>query len=204
MKDKTPKKFPDGVYWDVQVPRLGPAPEPDGRSVFKSLIAYDGSPLEYSWKWKTMTGEPDIRYSWEAINDTSGTAADPLNHDPTVEYMEKVLTVLPTTNFVLFRHFLAKLYDPDRSVYAKELEQGDPPATTLMHAVEYNKNVSFGLKSYFLTRQLHQEGDPATLQEWDDAIMKLNPGRGHPGRDALINFLATSPEGQLMKSMLWP
>ena len=33
----------------------------------------------------------------------------------------------------------------------------------------------------------------------DGAIMKLNPGRSHPGRDALMNFLATSPEGQLMK-----
>lgn len=107
--------------------------------------------------------------------------------------------MLPGTDFTWYRHFLAELYDPDRSVYAKELEQGDPPATTLMHAVEYNKNASFGLKSYFLARRLFHGGDPATLQQWDDAIVKLNPGKSHPGRDALTNFLTTSPEGQLMK-----
>lgn len=147
MKDIMPKKFSDGVHWDVQGPRLGPTPELDGRLVFKSLMAHDGSPLECSWRWNTTAGEPDIRYSWEAINDASGTATDPLNHDPTLEYMQKVSTVLPRTDFTWYRHFLAELYDPDRSVYAKELEQGDPPATTLIHAVEYNKNASFGLKS---------------------------------------------------------
>ncbi|KAK9414374.1 putative Aromatic prenyltransferase [Seiridium unicorne] len=182
-----------------QVPRLGPAPHADGRPVFKSLIAYDGSPLEYSWKWNTSSGEPDIRYSWEAISATSGTTTDPLNHDPTLDYMEKVSHALPGVNFAWYRHFLDNLYDPDRSVYSKELEQGDPPATTLMHAVEYNKKASFGLKSYFLPRKLFQGGDPATLQEWDAAIVKLNPGKNHPGRDALMHFLAKSPEGKLMK-----
>lgn len=39
----------------------------------------------------------------------------------------------------------------------------------------------------------------ATLQEWDDAIVKLNHGRIHPGCDALMKFLATSYEGQLVK-----
>ena len=166
--------------------------------MFKSLVSYDGSPLEYSWKWNTTGGEPDIRYSWEAINSASGTAADPLNHDPTLDYMAKVSSVLPDADFTWYRHFLAELYNPDRAVYAKELENGDPPATTLMHAVEYNKNASFGLKSYFLPMKLFQGGDPATLQQWDNAIVKLHPGRSHPGRDALMNFLATSAEGQLM------
>jgi DMATS type aromatic prenyltransferase len=178
---------------------LGPAPHPDGSPAFKSLIAYDGSPLEYSWKWNTSKGEPDIRYSWEAIGPKAGTAADPLNHDPSLDYMEKVTRALPNANFSLYRYFLAQLYDPDRTVYAKELEQGDPPATTLMHAVEYNKKKSFGLKSYFLPRKLFLGGDPATMQEWDAAIRKLNPDGKHPGRDALITFLATSPEGRLMK-----
>ncbi len=136
--------------------------------------------------------------SWEAINDASGTAADPLNHDPTLAYVEKVSTVIPSTDITWHRHFLAELYDQNGSIYAKELEQGDPSATTLMHAVEYNKNASFGLKSYFLPRKLFQGGEPATLQEWVDAIGNLNPGRSYPGRDALMNFLATSPEGQLM------
>ena len=99
-KDIMPVKFSDGVDWDVRVPRLGPAPEPDGRFVFKSLISYDGLPSEYSWKWNTTGDEPDIRYSWEAVNDASGTAGDRLNHGPTLEYMEKVSTVPPAPTSV--------------------------------------------------------------------------------------------------------
>ncbi|RYP93166.1 hypothetical protein DL770_000740 [Monosporascus sp. CRB-9-2] len=124
-----------------------------------------------------LCDEPNIRYSWEAINDASGAAAHPLNHDPTLEYMEKVRA----------------------SVYAKELEQGDPPATTLMHAVEYYKNASFGLKTYFSSRKWFQGGNPATWRGWDGAVVKLNPGGSHPACDAVMNFLANSTEGELMK-----
>ncbi|KAL9095873.1 MAG: hypothetical protein Q9165_001870 [Trypethelium subeluteriae] len=184
------------------VPRLGPAPHPDGRPVFKSLIAYDGSPLEYSWKWNTTTGEPDIRYSWEAIGPNSGTAADPLNHGATLEYMEKMPSVLPNVDFSWYRHFLRELYNPDRSGYARELEQGNPQTTTLMHAVEYNKEKSFGLKSYIIPQKLLKGGDPATAKEWDDAIIKLNPDGNHPGRDALQHFLTNNPEGRAMKVVI--
>lgn len=113
--------------------------------------------------------------------------------------MEKVTQVLPEVDYSWYRHFLAEIYNPDRGFYAAELEAGEPPATTLMHAVEYNKKKNFGLKSYFLARKLFQGGDPATTQEWDDAIVKLHPGEAHPGRDALMHFLSTSPEGKLMK-----
>ena len=60
---------------------------------------------------------------------------------------KEVVNVLPGANFTWYCQFLAELYDRDRTIYAKELKQGDPPATILMHAVEYNKNKSFGLKS---------------------------------------------------------
>ena len=53
-----PKRFSVGVHWDAQGPPLGPAPEPDGRPVFKSLTAYDGSPLEYSWNGTLQMASP--------------------------------------------------------------------------------------------------------------------------------------------------
>lgn len=61
-----------------------------------------------------------------------------------------------------------------------------------MHALEYNKKASFRPKSYFLARKLLQGDNPATLQEWGGAIVKLNPGQGHPRRDSLMHFLTTS------------
>lgn len=181
------------------MPYLGPAPKYDGTPIFRSLIAYDGSPFEYSWKWNTSSGSPDIRYSWEPIGPKSGSLEDPLNHDPSLEYMGRVTKVLPKANFSMFRRYLTEVYNPDRAVYAEELAQGDPPATTLMHAVEYNKTKEFGLKSYFLAGKLHLGGDPLTNQHWDNAVVKVNAGRPTKGRDALQYFIANSPEGRLMK-----
>lgn len=79
-------------------------------------MSYDGSTLKYWWKWNTAGGESDIRYSWEALNDTSGAVIDPLNHYPMLEYLEKMSTVLPSADFTSHRHFLAELYNSDSSV----------------------------------------------------------------------------------------
>lgn len=57
------------------MPRLGFAPTPDGQCFFKSLLVDDGSPMEYSWKWNTPTGEPEVRYTFEGIDSGSGSAA---------------------------------------------------------------------------------------------------------------------------------
>ncbi|KAI1503388.1 dimethylallyl tryptophan synthase GliD1, partial [Biscogniauxia marginata] len=180
------------------VPRLGPAPGPDGRAKWRSLVGIDGSPMEYSWKWNTTTSEPDIRYSWEPINKISGTALDPLNHSASLEYMFHVPTVVSDVDFTWAHHFLANLFDHDLSKYAKEFAGGTQPATTFLHAVEYVRS-GIGLKSYFVPRKLGQR-DPLTIKQWDEAIVKLNPNNA--GRDTLMEFLTRNPEGQLFKPVI--
>lgn len=39
---------------------------------------------------------------------------------------------------------------------------------------------------------------PRNFAEMDNAIVKVNPGKNYPGRNALMNFLASSPKGQFM------
>jgi hypothetical protein len=150
-------------------------------------MAHDGSPLEYSWKWNTSNGEPDIRYSWEPFNPGSGTTADPQNHALSLDYMRKVTRVLPDVDFTWANFFL------------QEIETGDQPASRFLHAVEYNRTKKFGLKSYFLPRnyKLLEGGDSVTMKQWDESIVKLNPKNA--GRDTLMNFLGNNAEGKVLE-----
>src|SRR5205085_12339995 len=98
-------------------------------------MAHDGSPIEYSWKWNTTTGKPDVRYSWEPFNPGSGRTTDPKNHAFALDYMDKVRTVNPDVDFTWANFFL------------KEFESGDQVASRFLHAVEYGHSKPFGLKS---------------------------------------------------------
>ncbi|KAI8933233.1 hypothetical protein NX059_009866 [Plenodomus lindquistii] len=168
-------------------PRLGPAPGDDGKSKWHSLMAHDGSPLEYSWKWNTSTGKPDVRYSWEPFNPGSGRTVDPRNHALSLDYMRTVKQVLPGADFTWITSLL------------EGIESGDQKASHFLHAVEYSQTKPFGLKSYFLPRdyKILQAGSATTMDEWDKVILKLNPNNA--GRDILMKFLSSNPQGKLLQ-----
>ncbi|RHZ54023.1 uncharacterized protein CDV56_106189 [Aspergillus thermomutatus] len=49
------------------IPYLGPALRNDSRPNWKSLLGNEGSPIEYSWKWNTAKGKPDVRYCYASV-----------------------------------------------------------------------------------------------------------------------------------------
>lgn len=150
-------------------------------------MAHDGSPLEYSWKWNTSSGKPDVRYSWEPFNPGSGRTTDPQNHALSLDYMRTVKQVLPGVDFTWITSLL------------QEIEGGDQKASHFLHAVEYSQTKAFGLKSYFLPRdyKILQAGSATTMDEWDRVILKLNPNNA--GRDTLMKFLSGNPQGKLLQ-----
>ncbi|KAI1169931.1 aromatic prenyltransferase [Nemania sp. FL0916] len=168
------------------IPRLGPAPDIYGYPQWTSLMAHEGSPLEYSWKWNTAGSEADIRYSWEPFNPATCGTSDPLNHALSVGFMQRVRAVVPGANFTWTTKLLA------------EIETGDRAASHFLHAVEFHRTKEFTLKSYFMPRnsELLHEGDLTTLEEWWHAIEKLSPVNA--SRDVLMNFIKNNPEGQIM------
>lgn len=176
-----------------KVPRLGPAPDADGRLQWKSRIADDGSPLEYSWKWNTTTSKPDVRYSWEPFQPGLSSASSVTEkHAVSLGYMHLMPSVVPYVDFSWTRYFLA------------ELERGgiEQRALKMFHAVDFHRSKQFGLKSYFLSRSLkvREDGDDdGTLEEWDAAILKLDPS--NIGRRMVMDFLKTNAEGRLLTPM---
>ncbi|KAI5868213.1 aromatic prenyltransferase [Durotheca rogersii] len=172
------------------VPRLGPAPGADGLPKWKALMAHDGSPLEYSWKWNTTNSLPEVRYSWEPYNPGADSTANPRNHEVSLDYMKHISKVVPQADFTWARHFLS------------EIETGDRPTSNFLHAVEFHRKKPFDLKSYFLPRatKLLEGGDSGVMKEWDDAVVKLDPK--NPTREVLRKFLKTNPEGQALSPVV--
>ncbi|KAI1367013.1 dimethylallyl tryptophan synthase GliD1 [Xylaria arbuscula] len=186
------------IHYHWIVPRLGPAPGPDGRAKWKSLVGIEGSPIEYSWKWNTSKGEPDVRYSWEAINQRSGTPLDPLNHGATLDFMHEIPAVVPDADFSWVHHFLAHLFDHDIAKYVREGDEKGLPPTTVIHGIEYVRS-GVGLKSYFIPRRVGQVG-PMPIEQWDEAIVKLDSNNAT--RDTMMKFIRENSEGQLFKPVI--
>lgn len=176
---------------------MGPAPRKDGRLKWNSLLGNEGSPIEYSWKWNTAKGKPDVRYCVEAIGPYAGRALDPLNQDATLEMLHRLQDVVPTVDLAWTNHFAATLFDHNRGKYAKEAANGAHFTSTMFVAPEWLKT-GFSMKTYFLPRlvggTVNAKG--LTLAQWEDSFAQLDPV--NVARKATFEFLANDPEGQFL------
>lgn len=182
------------------IPLLGPAPQHFVAN-WKSLLTADGTPIEYCWKWNTKTTNPSVRYTVEAIDQTTGSEYDPLNHRPAQQLLHGLRDVLPGLDVTWFNHFQSTLYDKDVVKYAREVALGaveTPLTTTLSVALEF---VSKGIftKTYFTPRKLGQS-TLMPLSEWETAIRQIQ--RHNVALDALMTFLGRSTEGQKLKPFM--
>ncbi|KAF9248073.1 hypothetical protein DTO013E5_4965 [Penicillium roqueforti] len=181
------------------VPYMGPAPGPDGNLKWKSLLGVEGSPIEYSWKWNTAAGKPDVRYTTEAIGSFTGTLLDPLNQQATLEMLHRIADFVPTVDLTWTNHFFATLYDHDRSKYAKEAAAGAHFTTTVVVAAEWLKN-GLNLKTYFVPRRLGQSDGKLPIALWEESLKQLDPNS--ESRAAMHEFLNNDPEGKLLSPFM--
>ena len=174
---------------------MGQAPRSDGEPIkWKSLIALDGTPIEYSWKWNTTTSDPDVRYVMEPIGQFPGTELDPLNQQALREMLHGLATAIPSIDLTWVNHFLSTLYDHDNAKYAQEAAAGVYLGTSVQVAAEFQPKGT-ALKAYFFPRKLGQKG-LMPLAQWDAAISQLDPDNAAP--NALLDFIAGNPEGKLL------
>ena len=174
---------------------MGQAPRSDGVPIkWKSLLGLDGTPIEYSWKWNTRTGEPDVRCATEPIGQFPGTELDPLNQQALREMLHRLAAAMPSVDLTWVNHFLATLYDHDNAKYVQEAAAGAQLATSVQITAELlPKGVA--IKTYFFPRKLGQNG-LMPLAEWEVAIGQLDPNNA--ARAALHKFIAGSAEGKLL------
>ncbi|KAL5340580.1 aromatic prenyltransferase [Aspergillus crustosus] len=183
-------------HYHYATPYLGSAPKDSAStSKWKSILQLDGTPFEFSWKWNTPDGEPDVRIGLEPIGPMAGTPLDPLNHAATREVLHKLSSAVPDVDLTWTHHFLATLFDHDYAKYTAKATQGTPIGTSLVLSLEFLRN-STKVKTYFQPRLLDQQGF-LDVPRWEASFQKLHPDE--PSRTALHEFLTTNPEGKLLK-----
>ncbi|KFA53734.1 hypothetical protein S40293_01619 [Stachybotrys chartarum IBT 40293] len=187
-------------HWTV--PYFGPGPNPEGRpSVWTSLLGPDGSPVEYSWKWNSAGGShPAIRYSIEPISHLAGSHADPLNQHAAGEMIHQLADQVPGVNLEWNEHFLATLFDHDKSKYAQEAQAGAHYTSTFMLAAEFNEKSNMTFKSYFIPRKLGQDKGLITLPLWKESLAQLQAV--NPAREMVYDFLENNSLGKEMVPMI--
>lgn len=174
------------------MPFLNHKPQADSSRNWQSLLPVTVVPLEYSWKWDTACGNPEVRLTIEAFGDLSGTQADPLNQAAAIELLHRTKAFLPDLNQTWINHFCSTLFDEDKDKYMEEAQSGRGMRlqSTMLVAFEFGPT-STSTKTYLTPRRLGQQGF-AGLPEYMPAIQALGPSRA---LDALMDFLHTSPEG---------
>lgn len=179
----------------TKVPYLGPAPAPDGSLKWSSLLGIKGLPIEYSWKWNTASGKPEVRYTMEAIGQFTGTSRDHLNQEASREMLHHLAAAMPSVNLTWANHFFATLYDHDKSKYEQEAAAGASYSTTIMNAAEFVPG-GLTMKTYFIPRKLGQDKGQTPIALWEETLAKLDPTNA--ARAALYDFTKSSPEGKLL------
>lgn len=162
------------------------------------MLGVEGAPIEYSWKWNTATTKPDVRYTVEVINQFSGTEMDPLNQDPSRELLNRLKTVLPSVDLTWTNHFLATLYDHDRSKYVQEAATGAHYASNVLIAAEIVPK-RLTMKSYFIPRRLGQSQGLIPVSMWEESLAQLDPTNA--ARTAVYDFVSTNSEGKLLSPL---
>ncbi|KAI1296450.1 dimethylallyl tryptophan synthase GliD1 [Xylaria venustula] len=187
-------------HYHYIVPYLGPAPF--SPLIWRSFLGVEGSPIEYSWKWNTPGGEPEVRYTIEAIDDFSGTSLDPLNQRSSRELLHRIDKVVPSSNLSMANHFFATLYDHDTSKYVQEAQTGTHHSTTVMIAAEFvrEKNEEYMFKTYFIPRLLGQTDGQLPLMKWEDSFATLQPVSG--ARSRVCDFLTENNVGKSLSPFM--
>lgn len=176
----------------LKVPYFGPAPASNGTFHWPTVNTIQGPPVEYSWKWNTATGAPEVRYTFEAVDRFSGSPKDPLNQGPSRDLLYHIASAFPSVDLAWTNHFLATLFDHDQHRYAQE-QDNNQITTTVMVAAEFVEP-GVNIKVYLKSRRLGMREIP--LEVYKDAISQVCPASA--SATVLYEFLDSDPEGQLL------
>lgn len=97
-------------FYRFIVPHLGPFPELKNEastSFWKSFMTEDHSPMEMSWAWESINGNPKVRFSIEAIGREAGSTSDPFNQKETMKLIARLKATQPQLKLELFEYFHA-------------------------------------------------------------------------------------------------
>ena len=147
--------------------------------------------FEYSWKYDSTRGSPDVRYTIEPIGKFTGTLLDLFNQETTKELLYQLNLTMPSLDLTLFHHFATAFFDAEKDKYVTEAMAGAHLTTTMSLAFEFVKKC-VAVKCYFAPKKLGQTG-PMALDSWASAVRGLPPS--NETLEMVVRFLETNPVG---------
>ena len=187
---------------NLQVTQLGPASQLRNQPErWHSHLQQDGSPIEFSWTWNTVSGgKPKVRYLIEPIGKFAGTELDPLNQQALRELLHSLATVVPSMDTTWSNYFWSTLYDHNSSkIYAQQQGTNAGWATITTLCTELTPQGP-KFRTNFFPRKHNQKGVFLSLKEWEDTFAKLDPVNA--ARSSLHDFLASDAEGKLLRPLM--
>lgn len=182
-----------GFFYNLVAPSLGAKPE-GPEAEWKSFMTDDHSPVEYSWKWGSGGGAPEIRYSVEPIGRRAGSSADPLNQEATCDLLTRLRAgKLPGLDLEWFEHFKSELLGPGTPASKAAVAS----QSTLFLAFEVGAG-PVGVKAYFIP--VEAPGNSAMNQ-----ISRAVASAGCSSLAAftrLNDFLSSDPYGRTVKPFM--
>ncbi len=184
-------------YHRFIAPALGPRPtENRTRSIWKSYMTDDHTPVEFSWNWRDSKTPPKIRCTMEAIP-SDIASIDPFNQDAVIRLVRSLRVTLPYVDWHLF-DYLANAFHPPANSTSEAIAQADSRGyrSTIFLGFEFEDG-KVAVKAYFAP--VVGPGDT----QWKTivrSIKALEAGKiKFPALLELENFLAFSEEGNQLK-----
>ncbi|WYZ37741.1 hypothetical protein EsH8_II_001247 [Colletotrichum jinshuiense] len=160
------------VFRDVVVPSFG---IPTPKAKVKPLLTYDGSTFEPSWNF-TKGDDGIIRYTFEPLGDSAGTAEDPFAGEIGAAMIPILSQVSSGVDMRWYKQILQQWFvTPEEAIAARE---NMPPFVEripqLFLAYDMKRSQRF-LKAYFFPVLKHFATDTSTSDLVFDMIPKLQP-----------------------------
>lgn len=180
------------VFYSTIIPRLGKAPPTSGLPHWQSSLTEDGTPIEYSWKWNTADETPEIRYSFEAIGDQTGTDQDPLNKVAANTFFDQLKPLLPSLDTTWLDQFADLLcsYDKESFGTAPLYKRG-----SILIALEHLSN-DIGAKAYLLPTR-RTPSDHPTFARISSAVRTVTPE--NQALDEIMAFVSSNAYGATLR-----
>ena len=131
-------------HFNFIIEAFGPRPSQDGYpQTWNSFMTDDFSPIEFSWCWDGL--KPKVRYSIEAISNTSGTAKDPYNREPALRLITRLKKSFTNIDWTILEECLDLF---DLSDKRASFCRNSSSSTTLGLAFEFGIDGRLEAKAY--------------------------------------------------------
>ncbi|KAE8375421.1 aromatic prenyltransferase [Aspergillus bertholletiae] len=193
------------LFRSIVLPKIGHFPDasrPHACARTRSILSYDGSPIEYCWKWNEFANDnPEIRFCIEPAG--NGLCADGIPGGKlraTDGILAELVQRLPTVDLERYDHFRnsLRLSDWRDDSLHRDVHPGQGQIPRMSLAFEFTRKGTF-TKVYFTP-----PGNPDNVPSFDTFVEAVRPICYHntAGLDKFTTYLSCDTVGATLRPLV--